>query len=204
MAFAPDYETSRKFYVFYTERPSGDLRVFEYRTDPDDADRAQETTARSLVRIGHRRFANHNGGQLQFGPDGLLYISTGDGGGGGDRLRNAQSRRSLLGKILRIDPARGGKPEVYSYGLRNPFRFSFDRSTGDIAIGDVGQDAIEEIDFARRGQGEGRELRLERLRGHAPLPLGKRARPPPARRSSTRTRPAGARSSAATSCATAT
>jgi hypothetical protein len=154
MAFAPDYDTSRRFYVFYTEK-SGDLRVFEYRADPDDPDRALAGSARALVRIGHRAHPNHNGGQLQFGPDGLLYFSTGDGGGAGDPGRNGQNRRSLLGKILRIDPERGGRPMVYSYGLRNPFRFSFDRATGDIAIGDVGQDRVEEIDFARRGRARG-------------------------------------------------
>jgi glucose/arabinose dehydrogenase len=155
MAFAPDYPESRKFYVFFTERPSGDLRVFEYRAREDDADRADPSTARALVRVGHRSRSNHNGGQLQIGPDGMLYISTGDGGGAGDPGRNGQNRRSRLGKILRIDPEKGGTPEVYSYGLRNPFRFSFDRSTGDLTIGDVGQDAVEEINFARRGKGKG-------------------------------------------------
>ena len=157
VAFAPDYATSRRFYVFYTET-SGDLRVVEYRASTD-ADIADPSSARSLVRIPHRRFPNHNGGQLAFGPDGLLYISTGDGGGAGDPLRNGQNRRSLLGKILRIDPTRGGaKPSVYAYGLRNPFRFSFDRSTGDLAIGDVGQDKIEEIDFLKRGTGPGTDF----------------------------------------------
>ena len=151
VAFAPDYAESRRFYVFFTERGSGDLRVFEYRAS-GDADVADPDTARALLRVPHRRFGNHNGGQLAFGPDGLLYISTGDGGGAGDPLRNGQNRRSLLGKILRIDADRSGaRATVYAYGLRNPFRFSFDRSTGDLAIGDVGQDAIEEIDFLRRG-----------------------------------------------------
>jgi glucose/arabinose dehydrogenase len=151
IAFAPDYERSRRFYVFFTERPSGDLRVFEYRASTD-ADIADPDTARAILRVPHRRFTNHNGGQLAFGPDGLLYISTGDGGGARDTLRNGQNRRSLLGKILRVDPTRrGARPRVYAYGLRNPFRFSFDRSTGDLTIGDVGQDAIEEIDFLRRG-----------------------------------------------------
>ena len=155
MAFAPDYATSRRFYVFFTERPSGDLRVFEYRAS-DDADVADEESGRAVVRVRHRAHANHNGGQLAFGPDGLLYISTGDGGGAGDPQRNGQNRRSLLGKILRIDPRRSGaRPSVYSYGLRNPFRFSFDRATGDIAIGDVGQDRVEEINFMKRGRARG-------------------------------------------------
>src|SRR5215211_7790432 len=149
IAFSPDYEQSRRFYVFFTERPSGDLRVFEYRAS-SDADIASAGSARAILRVGHRRFPNHNGGQLAFGPDGLLYVSTGDGGGTRDQLRNGQNRRSLLGKILRIDVSRSGaRPRVYAYGLRNPFRFSFDRSTGDLAIGDVGQDAIEEVDFLR-------------------------------------------------------
>ena len=119
---------------------------------------------------------NHNGGLLLFGPDKHLYIGTGDGGGGGDQhgaRGNAQNLGSLLGKLLRIDPAEaGGRPysvpsdnpfvgrdgargEIYSYGLRNPWRYSFDRKTGDLSIGDVGQDEVEEIDFVRRGKGRG-------------------------------------------------
>jgi hypothetical protein len=151
IAFAPDYATSRRFYVDYTDRSSGDLRVVEYRAS-DDADIADAGSARPVLRVAHRHYPNHNGGQVAFGPDQLLYVSTGDGGGAGDPSRNGQNRRSLLGKILRIDPARrGARPKVYAYGLRNPFRFSFDRSTGDIAIGDVGQDKIEEVDFLKRG-----------------------------------------------------
>jgi glucose/arabinose dehydrogenase len=156
IAFAPDYGTSRQFYVFYTARPSGDLRVAGYKADPANPDRALASSARTVLTIGHSRFPNHNGGQLQFGPDGRLYVSTGDGGGGGDPQNHAQSRRSLLGKILRIEPARrGARPVVYSYGLRNPFRFSFDRGTGDMTIGDVGQGRYEEIDFARKGTARG-------------------------------------------------
>ena len=120
--------------------------------------------------------SNHNGGQLQFGPDGLLYVGTGDGGGGGDQhgsRGNAQDLGSLLGKILRIDPRAsagraysvpgtnpfvgrsGARGEIYAYGLRNPWRFSFDRRKGDLVIGDVGQNAYEEIDFVERGKGRG-------------------------------------------------
>jgi glucose/arabinose dehydrogenase len=154
MAFAPDYATSGRFYVYFTEN-SGDVRIYEYRVS-SDPDRADAGSARAILRIGHRRFPNHNGGQLQFGPDGLLYAGTGDGGGAGDPLRSAQNGRNRLGKILRIDPTpRRPRISIYSRGLRNPFRFSFDRSTGDIAIGDVGQDTIEEIDFKRRGRARG-------------------------------------------------
>ena len=133
--------------------------------------------------------SNHNGGLLHFGPDGLLYIGTGDGGGGGDQhgaRGNAQDLGSLLGKILRIDPrarrraARtrvprdnpfvgraGARGEIYAYGLRNPWRFSFDRETGDLTIGDVGQDAWEEIDFVRRGQGRGANFGWRPFEGRA-------------------------------------
>ena len=139
------------------------------------------------------REPNHNGGQLQFGPDGCLYAGTGDGGGADDQhgsRGNAQNLGSLLGKIIRIAPQAGGgyrvpssnpfvgragaRPEIYAYGLRNPWRFSFDRRTGDMVIGDVGQDAIEEIDFRTKGTRPRRELRLAAV-GGAPAQL-RRAR----------------------------
>jgi len=174
LAFAPDYARTRRFYVNYTDR-SGDQRVVEYRRSRSSADRALSDSSR-LVLVYRQPEANHNGGLVTFGPDRLLYIGTGDGGGANDRhgaRGNAQDLGSLLGKILRIDPRRsGGRPyrvptsnpfvdragardEIYSYGLRNPWRFSFDRATGDLAIGDVGQGAIEEIDFARKGRARG-------------------------------------------------
>jgi len=172
IAFAPDYAASGRFYVYFTD-DAGDQRIVEYRRR--DADHADPGSARLVLQMADSE-SNHNGGLLLFGPDGLLYVGTGDGGGGGDRhgpRGNAQDLGSLLGKILRIDPrAGGGRPyrvpagnpfarrpgarsEVYSYGLRNPWRFSFDRETGDLAIGDVGQNAFEEIDFVRRGNGRG-------------------------------------------------
>jgi glucose/arabinose dehydrogenase len=172
VAFAPDYARSGRFYVYFTDR-SADQRVVEYRRA--SAERADAGSARLVLHMDDSE-GNHNGGLLLFGPDGHLYIGTGDGGGAGDQhgaRGNAQNLGSLLGKLLRIDPAQaGGRPytvpsdnpfvgrggargEIYSYGLRNPWRYSFDRSTGDLAIGDVGQDKVEEIDFVRRGKGRG-------------------------------------------------
>lgn len=174
IAFAPDYASSKRFYVDYTDR-SGTTRVAEYRAPSATADRAI-TASRRLVISQPQPESNHNGGQLQFGPDRLLYVGLGDGGGADDQhgsRGNGQSLGTLLGKILRIDPRpsggrpysipagnpfrgrSGARPEIYAYGLRNPWRFSFDRTTGDLTIGDVGQNRFEEIDFARRGSGAG-------------------------------------------------
>jgi len=174
MAFAPDYARSGRFYVDFTDR-SGDSRVQEFRRSAGDPNVADPSTRRQLL-FQPQPQPNHNGGQLQFGPDGLLYIGFGDGGGGGDQhgsIGNAQDLGTWLGKILRIDPLAasgrpygvpsgnpftgrdGARPEIYAYGLRNPWRFSFDRSTGDIAIADVGQGAVEEVDFMRRGAASG-------------------------------------------------
>jgi glucose/arabinose dehydrogenase len=152
LAFAPDYATSQRFYVYYTGR-SGNQRVVEYRAAAPD--RADPGSARVVLQMADRE-SNHNGGMLLFGPDDRLYIGTGDGGGAGDQHGahgNAQNRRSLLGKILRMDPAQpGARPEVYAYGLRNPWRFAFDGQ--DLVIGDVGQDAVEEIDYVHDGEGK--------------------------------------------------
>jgi glucose/arabinose dehydrogenase len=171
MAFAPDYKTSGLFYVYYTNA-DGNEQVVEYKRSSGDV--ADAGSARSLF-IQQDPESNHNGGLLLFGPDKLLYIGIGDGGGAGDQHGahgNGQNLGTLLGKILRIDPkADGGKPytipsdnpfvgragakgEIYSYGLRNPWRFSFD-GAGDLIIGDVGQDKVEEIDFVRTGKGKG-------------------------------------------------
>ncbi|MGD9695535.1 MAG: sorbosone dehydrogenase family protein [Thermoleophilia bacterium] len=169
LAFHPGYARSGRFYVNYTDR-DGDTQVVEYRRR--SATRANPSSARRLLTID-QPYDNHNGGGLAFGPDGLLYIGTGDGGSGGDPEGNGQNVNTLLGKILRIDVNRrsgglrygipasnpfargGGRPEIYSYGLRNPWRFSFDRVRGDLWIADVGQNEIEEIDYAARGRARG-------------------------------------------------
>ena len=175
LAFAPDYGTSGLFYVYYTGRDQREWVVEYHRAS---ADRADPASARTVLRMDDPE-SNHNGGNLQFGPDGLLYIGTGDGGGANDQhgaRGNAQNLGSLLGKLLRIDPKASGsrpytvpasnpftgragaRPEVYSYGLRNPWRFSFDRKTGALWIGDVGQNAWEEIDYLRPGRPAGANL----------------------------------------------
>jgi hypothetical protein len=179
MAFAPDYATSGLFYIFFVAPGTGQLRIEERRRDAANPDIAAAGYARLVLGIPHGLQNNHNGGQLQFGPDGLLYVGTGDGGGAGDPYDNGQrlsgnpagdGRNPLLGKLLRIDPRSAmpyavpagnpftapNAPEIWSYGLRNPWRFSFDRVTGDLIVGDVGQNSWEEIDFAPAASGGGR------------------------------------------------
>jgi glucose/arabinose dehydrogenase len=121
------------------------------------------------MKIEHSRFPNHNGGQLQFGPDGKLYIGTGDGGSFGDPSENAQDGGSLLGKLLRIDPraSKGGRKAVFAKGLRNPWRFSFDRETGNLVIGDVGQDSREEIDYETLKSARGANFGWDAFEGFA-------------------------------------
>ncbi len=161
LAFPPGFAQSQRFYVDYTDL-SGNTVIAQYRvsSNPDQADPSSETILLQIT----QPFANHNGGRVVFGPDGYLYIGMGDGGSGGDPMGNGQNRAVLLGKILRLDvesdpghakiPAgnpfvnsEGARPEIWAYGLRNPWRFSFDRSTGDLYIADVGQDRYEEIDY---------------------------------------------------------
>jgi glucose/arabinose dehydrogenase len=169
MAFAPNYAKSHLYYVYYTGR-DGDIHIVEF------------PTRRELLRIEHSTYPNHNGGQLQFGPDGRLYAGTGDGGGGGDPFRNAQNPQRPLGKILRFDPARR-KPAVFAVGLRNPWRFSFDRRTGDVVIADVGQDKYEEVDFAKRGQLGGKNFGWSNYEGFHSYYGGARHTPPVIERS---------------------
>jgi glucose/arabinose dehydrogenase len=186
MAFAPDYATSGLFYVYYTARsPAGQITIEELRADPANPDRADPAHARVLLTIPHDKQSNHNGGQLQIGRDGFLYAGTGDGGSGGDPSGNAQditpappsvvgsvNHDYRLGKLLRIDRATGGF-SIFAYGLRNPWRFSFDRTTGDLVIGDVGQDRYEEVDFAAApGLGAGANYGWNRYEGLHAYPGG--------------------------------
>lgn len=147
IALAPNFATSGRFYAAYAGKPAaggaeGDIHVDVFSHD------GAALVREPLLSVGHTTNANHNGGQLEFGPDGNLYISTGDGGGGGDPFESGQDLGSLLGKILRLEPRPGAEAQIWSYGLRNPWRFSFDRATGNMVIGDVGQGAHEEVDLA--------------------------------------------------------
>lgn len=184
IAFPPDYERSGRFYVYYTDR-QGDIRVDEFRRR--SATQAARGSRRAVIEIPHRANSNHNGGQLQFLGN-LLYFGTGDGGSGGDPPNNAQNRESLLGKLLRIDPrpsrgraysipadnpfaGRAGRDEIYSYGLRNPFRFSFDTASAKgarIAIGDVGQGLFEEVDYMTVAAARGANFGWDAFEGFAP------------------------------------
>lgn len=160
IAFDPRYAKNRRLYAYFTD-PEGDIRVSQYRRKNDSKLRASNR-ARPVIEIAHRDAGNHNGGTVAFGPDRKMYLATGDGGGGCDSFGNAQHPGSLLGKLLRIDPkarrgyevpsdnpflGTGARNEIYALGLRNPFRFSFDRRQDAIVIGDVGQSSWEEIDF---------------------------------------------------------
>jgi glucose/arabinose dehydrogenase len=142
VAFAPDYDKSGLLYVAFTGTDQ-DQYVFEYERSESDPPTADPESAREIVHVDDFA-ANHNGGLVLFGPDGDLYYGMGDGGGAGDPERTAQNLDSPLGKLLRLD--REGDYEVAAYGLRNPWRYSFDRATGDLWIGDVGQSELEEID----------------------------------------------------------
>lgn len=183
VAFSPGYSSNGRFFVYYNDK-QGNIRVDEFRRL--SAIRAAPGSARSVVVIPHPENSNHNGGQLQFLGN-LLYIGTGDGGSAGDPPNNAQNKEVLLGKLLRIDPrASGGQPytvpasnpfvgrpgrdEIYSYGLRNPFRFSFDTVTSGqprIAIGDVGQNSIEELDYTTVAAANGANFGWDAFEGNS-------------------------------------
>ena len=165
IAFSADGDT---LFASYTNR-DGDTRVDAYAMDGDAADAGSR---RELLAVD-QPFANHNGGDVVLGPDGLLWLGLGDGGSGGDPDNRAQDPDDPLGKLLRIDPDVGlvapTPRDLGRLGLRNPWRFSFDRATDDLWIADVGQNAIEEIDFLPAGTAAGHQLRVERLRGHRGL-----------------------------------
>jgi glucose/arabinose dehydrogenase len=193
MAFAPDYASSGLFYVYYTAE-NGDIRIVEYRRS--STERADHDSARVVLSVAHP-VANHNGGLVKFGPGGLLYAGLGDGGGGGDQhgsRGNGQNLGTLLGKIVRFDPRRSGnrayrvpssnpyvgrsgaRPEIFAYGLRNPWRFSF-TPRGHLVVADVGQGQVEEVTVVRRKganlgwrvwEGRNRYSPGETARGHVP------------------------------------
>lgn len=148
VAFHPAYARNHRFYVNYTDR-SGHTRVVEFRSRNG---RGVKSSARQLLFV-RQPFPNHNGGQLQFDRAGLLYVGMGDGGSGGDPGNRAQRMTERLGKLLRIDPLRrGARWRIVGLGLRNPWRFSFDRANGDLYLADVGQNEWEEIDYRPRAQ----------------------------------------------------
>jgi len=157
VAFGPRYASSGHFYVDYTNA-AGDTRVVRYTVSAQDPDVASTASRKILLRVP-QPYSNHNGGQLQFGPDGRLYVGMGDGGSAGDPQGRAQDPRSRLGKMLRLSlgtsPVKVG---VYAKGLRNPWRFSFDRTTGALWIGDVGQSKWEEVDYLKPGRRAGANL----------------------------------------------
>jgi glucose/arabinose dehydrogenase len=184
IAFPPNYRSSRSFYVYYTDN-RGNIRIDEFKRRTPT--RAARGSRRSVIDIPHPVNDNHNGGQMQFLGN-LLYFGTGDGGSGGDPPNNAQNKNVLLGKLLRIDPRpSGGRPytvpsdnpfvgkpgrnEIYSYGLRNPFRFSFDTTSARaprIAIGDVGQNRYEELDYTTVAAANGANFGWDAFEGFAP------------------------------------
>jgi glucose/arabinose dehydrogenase len=174
LAFHPQFPQNHLFYVHYDRVSSGQMQsvIAEYQVSPSDPNQADPNSERSLLTVD-QPFPNHKGGQLAFGPDGFLYIGLGDGGSEGDPLHNGQNLQTLLGKMLRIDvdhrsgtlqyaippsnpfAAGGGLPEIGAYGLRNPWRFSFEPGAGRLFCGDVGQDTYEEIDILQSGKNYG-------------------------------------------------
>ena len=179
LAFSPD---GAHLYLNFTDA-AGDTRIVEFAMVGSGVDPA----SRREVLFIDQPFPNHNGGNLLFGPDGYLYVGMGDGGSAGDPMDNGQNLGSMLGKMLRIDPRPSGgqgyavpgdnpfvgredaRPEVFAYGLRNPWRYSFDRGTGDLWIGDVGQNALEEVDVLRAGDGAGANLGWNAFEGSEPF-----------------------------------
>jgi len=188
VAFPPGFSSKGYFYVNYTRSGDGATVVARYRVSIGDANAADPAGEEVVLTIS-QPFANHNGGQLAFGPDGYLYIGMGDGGSGGDPLNNGQAPGTLLGKLLRIDVESGAapygipptnpflgrtgyRPEIWAQGLRNPWRFSFDRGTGDLYLGDVGQGTVEEVDFQPAGDPGARNYGWNVMEGDRCYPPG--------------------------------
>ena len=198
-AFPPDFADSGRFYLYFTNKDCDNgtggcnIEVAEFRIRGDNPRRAKRKSRRTVIEIPHRDAGNHNGGTIAFGPDGRLWIATGDGGSGNDEFDNASRRNKLLGKLLRINPAKPpggsdlgyrvpagnpfvdapGRDEIWSVGLRNPFRFSFD---GDnIAIGDVGQSAREEVDIVPIDTAKGADFQWPAREGSIEGPHPERA-----------------------------
>jgi quinoprotein glucose dehydrogenase len=175
--FHPNYKSNGKFYVYYSQQDPKRSVISEFTVSKNNPDEADKSSERILLQIPEPNW-NHNGGELLFGRDGFLYIGLGDGGGGNDQYHNGQNKGSLLAKILRIDVnSRAGdlqygipksnpfvndkefRPEIYAWGFRNPWRFSFDRKTGELYCGDVGQNKWEEIDIVKKGGNHGWSFR---------------------------------------------
>ena len=193
LAFAPDFADSGIFYVNYSDH---DQHTRIVRFTSSDGKTTDPATAEQILRF-KQDFRNHNGGWIEFGPDGMLYIGNGDGGSGNDPKNRAQDLGSLLGKMLRIDVSGGGegykvpddnpfigcgtdmRPEIWFYGLRNPWRCSFDRETGDFWIGDVGQNRREEINFMKAGEGAGADFGWRLREGEIATPTGNVGGPRP-------------------------
>jgi len=184
IAFHPDYAENGTFYVGYTALPDGANSVARYRVS-DDPNLADAASGEVLLAVEDYA-GNHNGGLVAFGPDGYLYVGLGDGGGAGDPNENGQNRATLLGSVLRLDVDNTGdetpyaipadnpfagdaeaSPEIWSYGLRNPWRFSFDRETGDLYIADVGQGELEEVNFQAANSGGGENYGWNIMEGTA-------------------------------------
>jgi glucose/arabinose dehydrogenase len=183
VAFHPKFKKNRRFFVYYTN-DEGNIQVDGFKARKKKPFKAKSKSRRKVIEIPHPN-SNHNGGQLQFGPDKLLYLATGDGGGQGDPGNNAQNRNSLLGKLLRIKPKRkrgyrspnsnpfvgeSGRDEIYALGFRNPFRFSFDATNGHLSIGDVGGAAREEIDHETLAAAKGANFGWDCREGDQPGP----------------------------------
>lgn len=188
IAFHPDFATNHRAFVYYTRSDTGDVQLSRLRITND---RIKPGSVKRVLRIRHRQASNHNGGKIAFDKAGLLYLSTGDGGGSGNQFGHAQDRRSLLGKVLRIDVDHGwpytipkdnplrrkrGRPEIWAIGLRNPWRMAFDPASRSMWIGDVGQNAVEEVDRLRVRQTRLLNLGWSRYEGRQVYDSGERLR----------------------------